>query len=250
MTINAPLFSLVTVTLNNLKGLQKTYDLVKAQTCSDYEWLVIDGESTDGTIDFLKNTEANYTSEKDSGIYDAMNKGIERATGQYIIFMNAGDALESKATLDEISARLKDQSYDFLYGDSAEDIDGQLYFKRARLHHKITEGMFTHHQAMIYSKKILQDLRYDTSYQIASDYDLTWNVLNKSKNILYLPFPICLFEAGGVSQQQVVAGRKEQFKIRQNHGVAILKNIWIFVKQSLVYGLRCVAPKLYWLLKR
>ena len=249
MTTN-PLFSIITVTLDNLNGLKKTHQSIELQSFDNYEWIVIDGESQDGTVNFLETIKANYISEKDNGIYDAMNKGIARANGQYLIFMNAGDALESKNTLNEIAERLKDQSYDFLYGDSAEKVGEQIYFKRARLHYKITEGMFTHHQAMIYSKKMLDDICYYTNYKIAADYDLTWNVLNKSTDILYLPFPICLFESGGVSQKQVMTGRKEQFKIRQSHGVFRFNNIWIFIKQSLVYGLRCIAPKLYWLLKR
>ncbi len=245
-----PLFSIITVTLNNAAGLEKTHSTIQEQTNTDYEWLVVDGGSTDETLPYLKSVQSSYISEEDRGIYDAMNKGLIKSTGHYIIFMNAGDCFESKNTLQETADRIKGGEYDFIYGDSAEIKDEEIFFKRSRPHTKITQGMFTHHQAMFYNRKILDDLAYDTLYLISADYDLTWRALNKSKDILYLPFPICLFEAGGLSQQRVLLGRIEQFRIRRNHKISFANNIWIFIKQTLAYNLRKISPKIYWLLKR
>lgn len=245
-----PLFSIITVTLNNLSGLKKTAESIFPQTHQDYEWITIDGGSTDGTPAYLGDLKTNYISEPDKGIYDAMNKGIERAKGQYILFLNAGDMLESKNTLLEVNERIKGQKCDFIYGDSAEDINGKLFFKRSKPHFEITKGMFTHHQAMLYNRDALENIKYDETYKIAADYDLTWKVIEQSTDFLYLPFPVCIFEAGGASQQQVLLGRSEQFKIRKAHGVSILKNSLIFIGQTILYRLRCLAPKLYWLLKR
>lgn len=245
-----PLFSIVTVTLNNLSGLKKTADSIITQTHKNYEWVVIDGASNDGTIEYLENLKINYISEVDEGIYDAMNKGIARTQGQYLLFLNAGDALENKNTLHEAYERIKNQAYDFIYGDSVESIDGKLLFKRSQPHFQIGKGMFTHHQSMFYNRDVLKNIKYDTRYKIAADYDLTWKAIEKSENFLYLPFPVCIFEAGGLSQQQVLLGRIEQFKIRKNNGISFLKNSFIFTAQSLLYRLRCIAPNLYWLLKR
>ena len=86
-----PLFSVISVTYNNLKGLQNTFKSLRLQTFTDYEWIVVDGGSYDGTLDFLSDKPCKLISEKDDGIYDAMNKGIGKANGDYLIFMNAGD---------------------------------------------------------------------------------------------------------------------------------------------------------------
>ena len=246
-----PLLSIVTITYNNLEGLQKTAQSITAQTCDNYEWIIIDGNSDDGTVQFLETVKADISiSEPDHGIYDAMNKGLAQATGQYSLFLNAGDVLENQHTLQEIKERIEHKKYDFIYGDSAEEISGKITFKRSRPHTKINQGMFTHHQAMIYNISIIQKIKYDTQYKIAADYDLTWKAIKQSKEFLYLPFPMCVFEAGGVSQQQVVKGRIEQFKIRKSHGIAFIKNLSIFIAQSLVYILRRICPRLYWFLKR
>lgn len=245
-----PRFSIITITKNNLKGLQSTAKSVMEQASQNYEWIIIDGTSIDGTIDYLKTLNKPFISEPDSGIYDAMNKGIERANGQYLIFLNAGDCLESPTTLQEIKNRLEHQNYDFIYGDSAEMNNDEIHFKRARPHNKITHGMFTHHQAMIYNTKALKALRYNTIYKISADYDLTWQVIENSNDFLYLPFPICIFQAGGISQQKILLGRIEQFKIRRNHGISLFKNVFIFASQTMVYYLRKFFPAIYWRLKR
>ena len=96
--------SIVTVTRNNLEGLKKTYDSIANQTTQAFEWVVIDGDSTDGTPEFVKSVSRQpdiYIHEKDSGIYNAMNKGIKIARGDYLLFMNAGDIFASNNTLQE-----------------------------------------------------------------------------------------------------------------------------------------------------
>ena len=110
--------------------------------------------------------------------------------------------------------------------------------------------MFTHHQAMVYSRALIGDARYSLSYKIAADYDLTLRLLKKVKKISYLPQAICLFESGGVSQRQVLKGRKEQFKARQSSGINPIANAMVFTGQSFAYMLRKTMPALYWRLKR
>ncbi len=246
-----PLFSIITVTLNHLDGLTKTHKSLKQQNCTKHEWIVIDGASTDSTQSYLKNSNAHWISEKDRGIYDAMNKGIERAQGDYLIFMNAGDCFANKNTLNILEKEIEEQDDpDFIYGDALEIINDKRVLKKSRPHSKITQGMFTHHQAMVYRRNTLEGEIYDTSYTIAADYDFTRNILKNTSNISYLPHSICLFESGGISQQNVLQGRKEQFLIRHKSGVHILKNASVFMAQSLVYTLRKTVPWLYWRLKR
>ena len=249
MTIKSPLFSIITVTLNNLGGLKKTHDSLRIQNNADYEWIVIDGGSADGTADYLKTTTAQWISEADRGIYDAMNKGLERACGDYMLFLNAGDALAAP----DILAKLKlaaEQTPDFIYGDSYEESGTSTFYKKSRSHSAIMTGMFTHHQAMLYRRAALGDLRYDLNYKIAADYDFTARFLQKTDRILYYPFPFCIFESGGISQQRAGQGRREQFEIRRHlWPQKTLVNSLIYATQSAVWTLRRFMPNLYRALK-
>lgn len=244
------LFSVVTVTRNNSKGLIATHKSLAAQTCRDFEWIVIDGASSDGTAAWLATTDAIWSSEPDRGIYDAMNKGIARARGDYLLFLNAGDRLAAPDTLAQIADRIAaaQQVPAFVYGDSRENqVNGQPVLKKARPHDRITQGMFTHHQSMLYRRDRLDNIRYDISYRIAADYKFTAEVLRKRKPVLYCPFSICLFEPNGVSQRRTGDGRGEQFRIRREcRLVPMHKNIMIYGAQSALIALRRVAPGLYW----
>lgn len=245
-----PQFSIITVTLNNLFGLRRTYDSITSQSFENYEWIVIDGNSTDGTQEFLKQKSSNYISENDNGIYDAMNKGINRATGNYLIFMNSGDYFTDEKILGFINQKIIELKPDFIYGDSLELIDETLHYKKSRHHTKIHQGMFTHHQSMIYASHLLERLRYNTDYTIAADYDLTLKIIETTNDVLHIPLPFCVYKSGGLSQQHVKTGRKEQFEIREDHNVSKFKNISIFLVQTLLYRFRLIFPRAYWWLKR
>lgn len=242
-----PLFTVITITFNNRDGLRRTAQSVQSQTSTDYEWIIIDGDSTDGTTDdFINYPTAKIISEPDKGIYDAMNKGIDIATGDYIIFMNAGDIFANENVLNDISNHCTAHP-DFIYGDAEED----NHLKRARSHTKINWGMFTHHQAMFYNRKALAGLRYNLNYKIAADYDLTVKFLKTAKSILYVPIPVCVFEVGGASQTNAKLGRDEQFISRAiNRSCPPIKNQAIRLGQNIRYEIRKNLPKLYWKLFR
>ncbi len=277
------LFSIITVTFNNLHGLKQTYSSLHMQSCDDYEWIVIDGGSDDGSAGFLHEISPSprwgegrgegeekperhsnidlrashpphptlspqgrglfWLSEKDEGIYDAMNKGIERANGDYLLFLNAGDTLAAPDAL----AKVKDAAGpDFIYGDALEGENR----KPARSHRTIARGLFTHHQAMFYRRETLGDLRYDLTYKIAADYDFTARFLQKTDKALYLPFPVCIFEPGGISQQRVRQGREEQYQIREKMKLCHpVQNCAITLLQQAASGFRSLCPALYWRLK-
>lgn len=248
MTEKHKFFSIVTVTLNNLSGLKKTHNSLKTQKSRDFEWIIIDGASTDGTAEYLKKIKADWISEPDNGIYDAMNKGIEKASGHYILFLNAGDQLAHENTLQNLKTHIADQ--DFIYGDALESQNSIARHKPARSHKLLKSGMFTHHQAMIYKRAALGDIRYNAKYKISGDYDLTVRLLQKTDNVLYLPTPICIFESGGISQSQATLGRKEQFEVRKNLGLmSPLTNRAIYSTQAIIWTFRTLFPNLYWHLK-
>lgn len=253
-----PAFSIITITLNNFEGLEKTYKSIEKQTFTDYEWIVIDGESTDETIDFLRQIRTatrtddipfTFTSEADSGIYDAMNKGIEQARGHYLIFLNAGDELADENTINILYPHTKNKP-NFIYGDALEPQGnkGKHTYKAARRYKDLAWGMITHHQAMLYRRHTIRDykLYYSLRYTIASDYDFTTRFLLKAKKIIYISKPICIFEQGGISQQQAALGRKEQYIIREVlEMIPQPKNLWILSVQTASWHLKNFSPALY-----
>jgi len=246
-------FSIITVTRHNLKGLKQTGESVAAQSCRDFEWIVIDGASADGSVQWLETSKAKWISEPDNGIYDAMNKGIEMAQGDFLIFMNAGDVFAANEILERIKDRLfaKAEMPGFVYGDSLEAADGLAVAKPARECAKIKLGMPTHHQAMFYQRNAVGDLRYDTNYRIAADYKFTAQLLQKTGDTLYLGFPVCVFDSGGVSQQRVLQGRNEMFKIRHELKLCNLtENAKLYVLQTLLMALRRLSPRIYWRLRQ
>ncbi len=257
-----PTFSIITITLNNFNGLEKTYKSIKNQTFKDYQWIVIDGGSTDQTIDLLRKERSatrsekipfNFISEPDKGIYDAMNKGIKNANGHYLIFMNAGDEFAGKDTLKMISPHTKDKP-NFIYGDSLEPQGkkGKYTYKTARRYKELAWGMITHHQAMFYRRHTIRDfkLNYSLIYSISSDYDFTARFLLKAKKIKYINKPVCIFEQGGVSQTNAHIGRKEQYIIRESlNMIPQPKNLYILTVQAVSWHIRNICPSLYRFLK-
>jgi len=256
-----PLFTILTITLNHYQGLKKTFTSLQNQSFEDYEWLVIDGGSTDDSIDFLRKHRSEtraatnpfrFISEADDGIYDAMNKGIENARGHYILFLNAGDCLAAPDVLETL-APYTEKKPQFIYGDALEDIGTDPILKPARRYKDLIWGMFTHHQAMVYRRHTIRDFKvhYSLIYDVASDYDFTVRFLQKATTIVYIPKPICIFEQGGLSQTQASKGRREQYIIREKLNMVPLHvNFWILTVQTLNFTLRKYAPWLYWLLRK
>lgn len=219
-----PLFSVITITKNNPRGFDKTKKSVQAQAFDDYEWIIVDGDK-----------------EPDKGIYDAMNKGMGRAVGRYIVFMNAGDAFYDTGTLALVAAN--HGGADFVYGDC---IDDGRYYKKAKSHKSTACGMFTHHQAMYYRREALRGLRYDLNFDIAADYKFTAEFVKNISHVSYIPAPLCVFAWGGVSCEKADQGRKEQAVIRRQLGIYAPLTPY---RQKAAMALRKRLPRLYYCLK-
>lgn len=250
-----PMFSIITVTRNHLDGLKETQKSILAQTCRDFEWIIIDGASDDGTPEYLQTLpldEPFFTSsEPDEGLYEAMNKGIKKSSGQYVLFLNSGDTLVNNQTLDNIT-KICARNPDFIYGDALENHKNKIHYKHANSAKKIIWGMFTHHQSMLYKRSIISEnnLRYRQIYTIAGDYDFTLRFLKLAKKSIHIPIPICNFEFGGLSQQNAFEGRRQQYIIRETLRVIPLPlNVLVFVLQTLLWNLRVHTPPLYHALK-
>jgi len=183
-------FSIITITKNDADGLIKTKQSIEYQTYKNYEWVLIDGNK-----------------EPDNGIYDAMNKGIERSKGEFLIFMNGGDEFASHTSLELISS----YQADFMYGDSIEN----NRIKKSKHHLCLPKGMITHHQSMVYRREVVGRLRYDERYPIAADYKFTLNYLEKCRSFVKIDRALSVFAIGGISQKHAKQGRIEQMDIRR-----------------------------------
>lgn len=206
---NKLFFSIVTICYNNYDELLLTYKSVQKQHCRNFEWIVIDGNSKDNTVSFLQTVEMDnfsFISEKDKSHFDAMNKGILKAKGEFIIFLNSGDCFSDDKTLDTIKGKFDEAEnnavIDFIYGDSNEiDKNNKSYYRASRKYWRRRIGMFSHHQAMFYSRQILlkYGITYNLEFTLSADYDFTLHFLQYSRSYLYVPVSVCLFLQGGLS---------------------------------------------------
>lgn len=218
------LFSVITVNYNNKCGLERTITSVMEQSFKHFEFIVVDGNSDDGSQDVLSTlvgSNVKISSENDDGIYDAMNKGLRNAIGEYVVFMNSGDCFSDIHVLDLISSTITENSkrLKFIYGDSYEKEPKTTarHYKKAKNHSFAWYGMFAHHQSMFFAREVLVNnrIKYDEQYELSADWSFVLKVLKKINHdeIKYLNVPISIFELGGFSSNYV-KGIKEQFKIR------------------------------------
>jgi glycosyltransferase involved in cell wall biosynthesis len=216
--MNLPKISIVTVVWNDKEGLEKTIKSVINQTYNNIEFIIIDGASTDGTFDSIKQHESNinyYVSEKDNGIYDAMNKGIKASSGTWINFMNAGDTFIDKNILQQINFQEYNEKV-LIYGNKIQDnkIIYPLNIKRLEM-----GEIMACHQSMFFNKDILtNELYYDLQYKIYGDYELVNRIYLKfPKNIQYFNKTIAIFKGGGISSIPTFQKRKDKYMILYSH---------------------------------
>lgn len=188
--------SIITVTYNCEIKLQKTIDSVLSQGTKDYEYIVVDGASSDGTIDIIKKYQDNLTywiSEPDEGLYYAMNKALKVANGEYVYFLNAGDYLKP-GILSRVIEYLNIDNPDVLYGNIENEKYGICYpLPLDAIHWQMPLG----HPAVFIKKDIHG--YFDTRYRIAADYKKIYELYNRGLKFIYIPYTVSFFEAGGIS---------------------------------------------------
>lgn len=218
-------FSIVTINWNDLAGLQQTYRSLIEQSHRQFRWVVVDGASNDGSAEWLAALDeprAEITSEPDQGIYNAMNKGLEKAVGSrgYTLFLNSGDTLSDSKVLQRVAAAIDAANVPplYVYGDYYLKLaNGTLRPARAKPLAKLAVGMPSSHQAMYFENQRLQGLRYREDYRLSADYCLIIEfVRNLPDNaVLRLPTPLCVFDTSGISQRRRFAALKEDLRIRR-----------------------------------
>ncbi len=218
-----PVLSVVTIVYNNVKDIERTMLSVLGQTYPYVEYIVVDGKSTDGTLQIIekyKDKIAVLLSEKDKGIYDAMNKGVTLATGDYIIFMNSGDEFYSSDTVEQVFASEADA--DIYYGET-EMIDEHGNNLGRRRHaapdvftwRSFKYGMSISHQA-IYIKRTLVEL-YDVQYQLSADIDWILKAAKKARKIVNVRRYVAKYLVGGMSKEKHRQSLMERFDIMKKY---------------------------------
>jgi glycosyltransferase involved in cell wall biosynthesis len=223
-----PFLSIITVVYNNIVGLKYTYESIKNQTSTDFEWVIIDGGSTDGTNQWIVQEvslpNVIHVSEKDNGLYDAMNKGLNLATGTYVWFVNSGDAIFSKETIQYLIAQSNNS--DVMYGETMliDEAGKQIGIRSEKttrvLPAKMTTysmilGMVVCHQSFIPKRKIAP--LYELKYRFSADIDWVISCLEQAKKIHNCEMILSNYLVGGLSAQNQQTGWKERWSIYVSH---------------------------------
>ena len=201
--------TIITVCRNHAKELEKTIQSVESQTWQEKEFLVIDGASTDETTKVIRQHESSITrwiSEPDQGIYDAMNKGVQLAQGQWVIFMNAGDTFASTDTLQRVFQ--ESQEADVIYGDV---IKGDIV-KKAEAPHN-AHRMFFCHQSAFVRTSCLKAFPFDTSHLMSADFKQIKQLYLSGKTFRQLDFPVANFDTQGVSNTSRSMGLYDNIRV-------------------------------------
>jgi len=212
-----PRYSVITISLDEVASVSRTADSIVGQDYSNFEWIVIDGGSVDGTLEELRRYRSDISylvSEPDGGIYDAMNKGLQYARGEYVIFMNAGDRFASSDVLAAVDAALKSDllvgSLDMIGSDQIRS------FPKVLPGNYLLKNMLPH-QSTFFRRGLFKEFGFfDTSYRIAGDYEMFARLIQSGKvSYEYLDKTIAIFDAGGVSSDK----KLRQLRKRENHKV-------------------------------
>lgn len=193
--------SIVTIVLNDKKNIEKTIQSVLSQNI-ELEYIIIDGGSTDGTLELIEKYRDRisvFISQKDNGIYNAMNKAIDLSNGNWICFMNSGDTFYDSNVLKTILSNL-DDSVDVVYGDHEVKYTSKNKIIKANKEiGNIWQGMIFSHQSCFVKKDIFKQYRFNESNRITADYELFYTLYKAEKKFKYIPLVVASVSAGGVS---------------------------------------------------
>ena len=251
--------SLITATYNSAATLRDTIQSVISQTFHDIEYIIVDGGSTDTTVEIIKEYEPvfqgrmRWVSEPDNGIYDAMNKGLRMATGDYICFLNAGDFFPTPHTLDTIVEKsclesvASTQWPAVIYGNT-DIVDSHGHFLR---HRRLTppkklswrsfrKGMLVCHQAFYARTDIARHTPYDTRYRFSADVDWCIRVMKEAKRrelqLRYVEDVVANYTMEGQTTLHHKESLRERFDVMRSHYgivVTIVMHLWFVVRQII-----------------
>ncbi len=237
-----PIFSIITIVYNGENVLKGTICSVINQTFQNYEYIIIDGASKDKTLDIIEKYADKITkiiSEPDKGLYDAMNKGLNLATGDFVLFLNAGDRFYSNNVLEHIAAKITDDT-DIIYGETmlVNDNREELGTRSEKTTHRLPEnltwksfsyGMSVCHQSIFVHRTMTS---HYIEKNLAADIDWIITAMKKSRITVNAHLIVSAYLVGGVSKQKLKQSLKDRFFVLQKH-YGVLPNIFNHVMIAL-----------------
>jgi glycosyltransferase involved in cell wall biosynthesis len=235
-----PLVSIITVVYNAEQYLERTILSVIGQKYPAVEYIIIDGGSKDGTMNIVKKYEANITkwiSEKDKGIYDAMNKGLAIASGEWVNFLNGGDAFYDEHTLHNLFGKEDTSRYNFIYGDSINIKENFTnYIKPKKLSKRSLKWSLGLCHQSVFVRKTVSPM-YDTAYRYKAEYNWVIDIVDgiQEDTIKYFPVPVVYYSLGGFSEKGMLPNLSEFIQItRKRFGLGqVILNSLTYVKTYL-----------------
>lgn len=222
------IISVITVSKNAMKTIANTIESVLAQTYPNIEYIFVDGESSDSTnriIEEYKNPlfergiRVIHISEPDYGIYYAMNKGIELATGDWVYFLNADDRLADDTVLEKIMQVEDREEYECIYGNTINFIDGKKFIRKGLPLDVIFYRMPFGHQALFVRKETVLKYRFDTTWPRLADFDQFLRMYLNGENFRYVDINVAEFNLTGVSQRNMIGIVIERERIQRKNNV-------------------------------
>ncbi len=230
--------SIITINYNDAVGLEKTMASVINQTFKDFEYIIIDGSSTDGSVDVIKNFEEKidyWISEPDSGIYNAMNKGIAKARGKYLLFLNSGDYLYSKTTIFDTIQFLNDD-ISFISGNT-KMLSKEPWIKKSpeKMYHSyLYQNSLPHPSTFINHKMFEKYGCYDQSYPIIADWTFFFTaIVINAESYLHIDKTVASFDMNGVSASSSHSVAKNSF-ISKVHPYAEIESLDYFLISQFI----------------
>lgn len=222
--------SIITITYNSAKTLSRALESVQSQTYPDIEHVIVDGASTDGTKSLIEHyarqhNNVRWISEKDSGIYNALNKGIAMSTGDIIGFLHSDDMLFSPRSIEQIAAAFEDPEVDVVYGD-LEYCNGERVTRRWKSNtfnpRSLKYGWMPPHPTVYVRKEVYNQVgEYDEWFRISADYDMMLRIFTAGYKSRYLPEVLVSMEVGGASnknrQARLSKTQEDYIVLRKNH---------------------------------
>lgn len=202
-------FSIIVVCRNAGEKLHKTIESIRRQTEDDYEIIVQDGFSTDGSVEWLAVREAGEKlkifREKDTGIYDGMNRAVAHASGRYLFFLNCGDYFEDETVLERVKSKIADANGSkhvrIYYGDIRERTTGALVMSNPVIDDFACYRNAPCHQACFYDRRLLKKRGFRTCYRVRADYEhFLWCYYRANAAMIYMPITVTSYEGGGFSE--------------------------------------------------
>ncbi len=247
--VGKPRITVITVVLNGCEALKKTILSVTGQTYKNMEYIVIDGGSTDGTLEVIRKHENDidyWLSEPDKGIYDAMNKGISLASGEWIIFMNAGDCFYQPETLETLFHKGNSEA-DLVYGNWSVNYRGEFTrIQKAGDYDEIWKGMALCHQSLLMKTALLKLRPFNIQNRICADFEVIFACFLEGRTFIKLDQVIATIEAEGVSDINRKEVMLKKWSIVRKHDNSLTVNaffIFTLIDAAIRILLKAILPR-------